>query len=57
MLNRCGLIREKEAFKIDVRELRFYSHRILFTVEEDKSIVLVHSVRHGAKDGRKGLEF
>jgi len=55
--NRCGRIQEKEAFRIDVRELRFYSHRILFTVDEERSIVLVHSVRHGAKDELQGFEF
>ena len=57
MPHRCELIREHEAFTIDVREILFYSHRILFTVDEDKSMVLVHYLRHGAKDELKGHEF
>jgi len=57
MPQRCGLIRENESFQGGFHELLFYSHRIIFMINEDSSKVSVVSVRHGAKDELKGFEF
>lgn len=50
MPSRCAMIREKEAFDEEVRELLYYSHRIIFSVEEAKALVSVHAFRHSAQD-------
>jgi plasmid stabilization system protein ParE len=57
MPERCGLIRENDAFEEDVRQLLHFSHRIIFTVDEDQSVVKVHAIRHAAQDELKGGEF
>ncbi len=57
MPHRCGLIRENAVFKKEVRELLYFSHRILFTVDEDESLVQIHAVRHGAQSELAGDEF
>ena len=57
MPNRCGLIREKEAFGQEVRELLHFSHRIIFAVDEERSLVSVHAVRHAARDEMQGGKF
>lgn len=50
MPERCSCIREQDAFEQEVRNLIYHSHRIIFTVNEDASIVQVHAFRHGAQD-------
>ena len=50
MPERCPRIRESEAFEEEVRNLLFHSHRIIFTVNEETSIVEVHAFRHAAQD-------
>jgi toxin ParE1/3/4 len=51
MPERCPLIRENDAFEgTDVRNLIHYSHRFIFTVNDDTSIVEVHAFRHGAQN-------
>ena len=50
MPERCPLIREHEAFEAEVRNLVYHSHRIIFTVNDEASIVEVHAFRHGAQD-------
>ena len=50
---RCGQIREQEAFDVEVRELRFHSHRIIFTIDEQAMKVEVHEFRHAAQDDWK----
>lgn len=55
--HRCGAIREYDAFEEDVRELLHFSHRVIFTVDEDDSTVKVHAVRHAAQDELQGDEF
>ena len=57
MPHRCGFIRENEAFQQDVRELLHFTHRIIFTVDEERSLVLVHAVRHASRDKMQGEEF
>ena len=57
MPNRGSLIREHGSFKIEMREILFYSHRIIFTVDEKTSKVQVHFIRHSAQDELKGIEF
>lgn len=47
---RCSIIREQEAFEEEVRELLYHSHRIIFTIQEHDSLVLVHAFRHTAQD-------
>ncbi len=56
MPERCALIREKAAFDEEVRELLYHSHRIIFTVHDDKTEVLVHAFRHSAQDDLKAAE-
>jgi plasmid stabilization system protein ParE len=50
MPERCPCIREQGAFDEQVRNLIYHSHRIIFTVNEDASIVEVHAFRHAAQD-------
>ena len=50
MPKRCALIREHEAFEAEVRNLVYHSHRIIFTVNDEASIVEVHAFQHGAQD-------
>ena len=57
MPERCSLIRENDAFEEDVRQLLHFSHRIIFTVDEDQSLVKVHAIRHAAQAELKGDEF
>jgi len=57
MPERCGFAREKESFSEELRCLRHYSHRILYTVDHEFSAVKVHAVLHGSKDDLKGDEF
>ncbi len=54
---RCGLIRENDAFEQEVRCLLHYSHRVIFTVDEEAAIVRVHRVRHAARDDLAGGEL
>ena len=54
MPERCPFIREKDAFKVEVRNLLYHSHRIIFTVNVADSIVEVHAFRHGAQDDLQG---
>ena len=50
MPDRCPLIREHDAFEEQVRNLLFYSHRIIFTINEGTETVQVHAFRHAAQD-------
>lgn len=50
MPERCPLIREHEAFDVEVRNLIYHSHRIIFTVNDEASVVEVHAFRHAAQD-------
>ena len=56
MPERCGLIRECYAFEEEVRELLHFSHRVIFTVDKDRSLVQVLTVRHAARDELLGDE-
>jgi len=49
---RCGLIREHEEFSVELRELIYKSHRIIFTVDADKVRIL--HVRHSARREWRG---
>ena len=50
MPERCPLIREHEPFDVEVRNLIYHSHRIIFTVNDEASVVEVHAFRHAAQD-------
>lgn len=50
MPERCPIVREHEVFNDEVRNLIFHSHRVIFTVNDNTSIVEVHAFRHGAQD-------
>ena len=39
MPERCPLIRESDAFEREVHNLLFHSHRIIFTVNDEASVV------------------
>lgn len=51
MPERCALIPENEEFEEDLRQLLFYSHRIIFLMES-KKVRILH-VRHSARDAWK----
>jgi len=57
MPERCGVARENQSFSQELRCLRHYSYRILYTVDHELSAVKVHAVLHGKKDDLKGDEF
>jgi len=51
---RCPIAREDVAFAFEVRHLLYgvgsrLTHRAVFTIDEDASIVLVHAIRHVAQ--------
>jgi plasmid stabilization system protein ParE len=43
-----GRAMEAELLGVDLRQLVFKSHRILFTVDDKQHVVTVHYIRHGA---------
>jgi plasmid stabilization system protein ParE len=45
-----ALARENDTFQIEVRQRVYKSHRILCTIHEDQSLVLVHRIWHTARD-------
>ena len=47
---RCGRIREQASFEIEIRELLYHSHRIIFTIDEELMVVKVYEFRHAAQD-------
>src|SRR5205814_4484337 len=48
---RCGRAREAETLGVDLRQIVFKSHRIIFRIEQKERIVRVIRVRHGAQGG------
>jgi len=54
---RYGVARENDLFDDELRCLRHYSHRILYTVNHEFLVVQVHAVLHGSKDDLSGDEF
>lgn len=54
---RFGVARENDFFQLELRCMRHYSHRILYTVDNECSVVRVHAVLHGSKDDLLGGEF
>ena len=47
MPRRCAIAREQAAFEIELRNLIYHSHRIIFTITED--CVRILHVRHAAR--------
>lgn len=47
--NRCGVAPEAKYLGEPIRHHHFKSHRIIFLVDEDKKIVRILHVRHGAQ--------
>ena len=47
---RCPIIPEQDSFGISLRHLIFYSHRIIFSINEADRTVHVLRVYHGARD-------
>lgn len=45
-----ALARENDAFKEEVRQRIYKSHRILFTIHDDQLLILVHRIWHTARD-------
>jgi len=45
------------ALEQELRCLRHDSHRILYTIDDEFSVVKVHAVLHGSKDDLTGDEF
>ena len=50
MPNRHSYARENDAFEETVRQVGYKSHRAIYTVHEDISLVAIHRVRHTASD-------
>ncbi len=50
MPTRCGTIREEHQLGREIRELLFFSHRIIFEVMEGPRTVRVLEFRHAAQD-------
>ena len=53
MPNRCSHARENEAFPIELRQMVFKSHRVIFSIHSD--VVRIHRVLHGAQDSAESL--
>lgn len=46
---RCAFAREREYLEEDLRQLLFKSHRVVFSVDQSRSTVYVHDVRHAKR--------
>lgn len=46
---RCALIPERAAFPVELRHLIYFSHRIIFRIDDADRCVVVYRVYHGAK--------
>lgn len=57
MPERFGVARENDSFELELRCLRHFSHRVLYTVHDEDSVVRVHAVVHGSQDDLLGDEF
>lgn len=44
-----GRARESDLLGVELRQKTFKSHRIIFSLDEEKGVVTVHHVRHGAR--------
>jgi plasmid stabilization system protein ParE len=49
MPGRYGRARESESLNADLRQYIHYSHRVIFLIDEDASIVRTLHVRHAAR--------
>jgi plasmid stabilization system protein ParE len=49
MPHRCSRARECETLGVELRHYIYYSHRIIFRIEESAKIVRILHVRHGAR--------
>ena len=48
---RCPVIPEREEFSYEIRHLVYFSHRIIFRVERERSRVIIYRVYHGSRQG------
>ena len=46
---RCPLIPEQRRFRRPIRQVLYYSHRIIFTVNEEQQEVIILRVYHSAR--------
>jgi plasmid stabilization system protein ParE len=46
---RCPVIPEQDEFSFEIRQLIYFSHRIIFRVEHQTSKVIVYRVYHGSR--------
>ena len=46
---RCPTIPEQREFPFEIRQLVYFSHRIIFAVEGEKERVVIYRVYHGAR--------
>ena len=47
--DRCALIPERHSFGVEIRHLIYFSHRIIFTVDHGRKVVMVYRVYHGSR--------
>lgn len=57
MPERHGTIRENDAFDEEVHQTLHYSHRLIYTIDSDNSLVKIHTVRAAWVDELQGDEF
>ena len=48
---RCPVIPEREEFPYEIRQLVYFSHRIIFRVEREKNRVVIYRIYHGSRQG------
>ena len=48
---RCPVVPEHEEFSFEIRHLIYFSHRIIFRVERERSRVVIFRVYHGSRQG------
>jgi plasmid stabilization system protein ParE len=46
---RCPVIPEEEEFSFEIRQLIYFSHRIIFRVEHQTKRVVIYRVYHGSR--------
>lgn len=49
MPERCAVIPEQKEFRLEMRQLIYHSHRIIFRVEPESKRVFIYRVYHGSR--------
>ena len=46
---RCPMIPEQDEFSFEIRQLVYFSHRIIFQVQRKRNRIVIYRVYHGSR--------